>query len=139
MVNIAQYETLLKKKLGLVQQIYDNTQRQTEAINSEHYEALDPLLVKRQAFMEQVDTINNQLLQQESTKPNTEKILKINQAITQLLSQIEALNKQNIETAKPAKQQMEESFKYIQLGKKAVVNGYLKPLQTQGHKMDKKQ
>ncbi len=139
MVSIEQYESLLKKKLGLIQQVYDNTQRQAKVIESEQYEDLVPLLETREELMAQVDEVNTQLLQTYSTKSDTETSLTLNQAIHQRLVQIDGLNKQNIALAEPAKQEIEKAFKHIQLGKKAVVNGYLKTQQTQGHRMDKKQ
>jgi len=129
-------DEFLNLKLNLLDQIYENTLQQTNAIDNKDEQALEKLLQLRQELMDQVDRIDIAFGQTGGVSEEEQHIKKM---IKDKLQLIYAQNQQNLLKAEQYKKELSNEIYHMNQGKKALAEGYFKPYsQAYGYYVDKK-
>jgi uncharacterized phage infection (PIP) family protein YhgE len=125
-------EKVFKEKIQLLKKLYGNYIRQADLINENKLEELNEALEKQNSIIEglkRLDEISGTL---EDNNP-------INLEINSILKEIEKIQNNIINTIKNKENELSGKFKQINIGRKAIYGGYIKPEpMNNGYFIDKK-
>ncbi|MDK2810652.1 MAG: hypothetical protein PWP27_646 [Clostridiales bacterium] len=129
--------------MNLLEQMADNTNDQAAAIANSDQSLLASLLEGRQILMDQIDVIDNVMTEYQSgIRHDTEEYMEIcgiKERIQSKLKEIYVIDQENIDKLKKQKREAEQSIHQMNIGKKALTEGYFKSgIQAYGYFFDKK-
>lgn len=132
------YMDFLKMKQSILEDIYNNSVEQSDALERKDYALLEKLLKARQNDIEKFGQIREYLKEYHSVEKN-EETEKLEQSIRFLVQEVININGTNTNEAVNQKNDIAEMLRNIKLGKCAIRNGYYKKIpQRYGYFIDKK-
>lgn len=133
------YRDLLTKKLENLEKLHQNLILQEKAIKDEYDNLMIDLLDESRKFIDAINEINDSIKNIDienccnNENFNTSKLIKLK------TEKIYKIYSQNYSNAKEFIEELKSTIKQINLGKKAILNGYLKRQQQQyGYFIDKR-
>lgn len=137
--NEKEYRSLIIQKMTCLEKLHKNLMLQEKAIEDKKPKRLISLLNKSQKNIYRINEINDQINNINTQCFYDEKSLKINQLIKSKIQQIYEIYCQNHVKGQELVEEFKASLKTLNLGKKAILGGYLKrQQQLYGYFIDKK-
>ncbi|WP_432661936.1 hypothetical protein R9X47_15325 [Wukongibacter baidiensis] len=133
------YRDLLIQKLTFLEKLYENIIMQEKAIKHKNSKKLINLIDESGNFIDRINKINNQINHMDMEVYYDEKSLKISQLIKSKTEEIYLSYFHNYTRTKEMVEELRSCIKRVNLGKKAILGGYLKrQQQVYGYFVDKK-
>jgi len=128
---------LLRQKLELAREIYENTVVQSAVLTEKDYNSLNGLLAERQKYIDRFAALDK--LCKENQEENTEESAELKHLIKSKMEEVFKQSSANIENARKLQSQWSESIRHIKTGETALKKGYYRQIPQQyGYFFDKK-
>ncbi len=135
----AKYYKLLQDKMKIVDEIYQNTIKQTQAIEDIDDTRLVKLLKERQRHIDNIDKLETLIKELSDKIKVNDDILFIQKDINQKFRTIYNQDTKNMEGVHRIKDTFKKDIDHIIIGKKAINKGYYKEgIQAHGYFIDHK-